>query len=159
MKKSIYLSILIAIISSIFVSFTLANPFHEKKESNPPSQTLGTFSYQKENVYKDSTDEYDPSLESGSELSDNNVFVTNYEILYDFLTMEAAGKLSSCVAEYLNAHGYGGYHELTIQKETLIIEETYPRFVCSIDDSNKYLEIRYRSDLHQFEFDLLDYIY
>ncbi len=154
-RKNIYLLIFLSVIICVSVLFFLANPF-KKEALEYNGHKLGTFSYEKAGDYIDFTDEYDPSLETGSELDDNNAFVTNYNLLYDFLSIEAAGRLSPCVASFLNEHGYGGYHELTIQKDTIIADESYPRFVCEIDETGKYLEIRYRSDLREFEFNFLD---
>lgn len=139
--------------------FVLANPFKDKTTENGSVEELGSFSFEEVMEFEDTTDEYDPSLEPGSELAVNNVYFTNYEILYDFLTMDAAGNISYYAAEFLNTRGYGGYHELTILSDTLINEATYPRFICSIDDTDKYIEIRYRTDKQEFEFNMLDKIY
>lgn len=160
MNRKIIISIMIfAVLFCFGLLYFLANPFKKQNPVNPSDLALGNFSYEEAKEYEDTTDEYDPSLEPGSELEENNVYITNYELLYDFLTMDAAGSVSYHAAIFLNAHGYGGYHELTIQKDSIIKDLTYPRFICSIDDTEKYLEVRYRTDLKEFEFDLVDKIY
>lgn len=158
-RKMIYFTMLLAVFVCFLVLYFLANPFKNQKQENLADQPLGTFSYEEVIEYEDTTDEYDPSLEPGSELAVNNVYFTNYELLYDFLTMEAAGSISYYAAEFLNIHGFGGYHELTIIKNTINREETYPRFICILDDTNKYIEVRYRTDLQKFEFNMIDKIY
>lgn len=158
-KKMIYCIMLFAVFISFLVLYFFANPFNNQKQASPANQPLGIFSYEEVAEYEDTTDEYNPSLEPGSGLADNNVYFTNYELLYDFLTMDAAGSISYYAAKFLNTHGFGGYHELTIIKSTINKEETYPRFICTLDYTDKYIEVRYRADLQEFEFNMVDKIY
>lgn len=158
-KKIFYAAMLLAVFICFLLLYFIANPFKGRIEEEPADQPLGTFSYEEIEEFEDTTDEYDPSLEPGSELAVNNVYFTNYELLYDFLALEAAGSISSHAAEFLNEHGYGGYHELTILKDTISKEDTYPRFICRLDDTEKYIEVRYRTDLKEFAFSFIDSIY
>lgn len=158
-RKTIYFIMLTGVFVCLLVLYFFANPFHSKEQKHTDNQILGNFSYEAVAEYEDLTDEYDPSLEAGSELADNNTFITNYELLYDFLTMQAAGSVTYYAAEFLNEHGYGGYHELTIIENTINNDETYPRFICILDDSDKYIEVRYRTDSQEFEFSLIDRIF
>lgn len=147
-----------AAVTGIGLLFVLTGPFGSDK--NKTQNTIGHFDYQEETgVPEDLTDRYDPSKEPGSEPDPNNVYITNYELLYDFLPVNAAGSVSIYAAEFLNKHGYGGYRELTILKDTVTSDETYPRFICTLDETDKYLEIRYRTDTKEFTFALLNEIY
>lgn len=157
-KRIFIIFLIIAVASSILTLFILANPFKRDKTSSK-DLPQGKFSFEADTEYEDTTDKYDPSLEPGSELADNNVYFTNFELLFDFLTMDAVGSISYHTADFLNAHGYGGYHELTILQETINDEITYPRFICSLDDTGKLIEIRFRADLQEFEFDIVNNIY
>lgn len=158
-NKTIFIIFLIlALASSILALLLLANPF-KKNKSESEGLPHGKFSFEADTKYEDTTDEYDPSLEPGSELADNNVYFTNYELLFDFLTVDAVGSISYHTAGFLNAHGYGGYHELTILPETINDDITYPRFMCSLDDTERIIEIRYRANLQEFEFNIVNNIY
>lgn len=157
-KKVFIIFLILAVVSSILTLLLVANPFKRDKTSSK-DLPKGKFSYKADTEYEDTTDEYDPSLEPGSELADNNTYFTNFELLFDFLTMDAAGSISYHTADFLNAHGYGGYHELTILPETINSDITYPRFICSLDDTDKLIEIRYRADLQVFEFNIVNNIY
>lgn len=148
-----------AVIIFIAILVMISNPF-SGSHSKDPEKELGNFVYTPENAeYEDQTDQYNSSMEAGSELDPNNVYVTNFEKLYDFLPINAASSVSVYAAEFLNEHGYGGYHELTILEDTISSDESYPRFLCVIDDTEKYLEIRYRTDTKEFTFSLTDAIY
>lgn len=157
-KKIFIIFLIIALLSSVLTLLLLASPF-KKGKTDSKDLPQGTFTFEANTEYEDTTDEYDPSLEQGSELADNNVYFTNYELLFDFLTVDAVGSISYHTADFLNAHGYGGYHELTILQETINDDITYPRFLCSLDDTEKLIEVRFRADLKEFEFSIINNIY
>ncbi len=155
-KKVILIMVFVSVFSVGLLLF-LTRPGTDKENAD---KTIGTFTYTKpEEPQEDLTDQYEPSKEPGSELDPNNVDIVNYELLYDILPVNAVGSISIHTAEFLNEHGYGGYHELTILKDTISSDKTYPRFLCSLDDTEKYLEIRYRVDTKEFTFAILDTVY
>lgn len=156
-RKKIVLIMVSVSIFCIGLLFFLTRPPGKKDGNENPK---GKFTYtESEETPEDLTEQYDPSTEPGSELDANNVYITNYELLYDFLPVSAAGSVSIYAAGFLNEHGYGGYHELTILKNTISPDVSYPRFLCSVDDTDKFLEIRYRTDTEEFSFNLTDDIY
>lgn len=157
-KKIFTIFLILALITSILTLLLLASPF-KKSKTDSKDLPQGKFSFEADTEYEDTTDEYDPSLEPGSELADNNVYFTNFELLFDFLTVDAVGSISYHTAEFLNSHGYGGYHELTILQETINNDITYPRFLCILDDTDKLIEIRFRADQQKFEFSIINNIY
>lgn len=158
-KKKTIAIMATAVVFCIAMLFIASKPFLNRPTADSDIE-LGNFDYKPAaEEYQDQTDQYDPSMEAGSELDSNNVYITNYEILYDFLPINAAGSVSVYAAEFLNDHGYGGYHELTVLEDTISSDKSYPRFLCIIDDTEKYLEIRYRSDAKEFSFALTNTIY
>lgn len=86
----------------------------------------------------------------------SRVFITNLNLITDILTLQALSDISGAAGEYLNSHGYSGYHELTIIQDTIIADKYYPKFTCEIKDiPDKKLEIRYNLEKYEFEFQLL----
>lgn len=102
------------------------------------------------------TDEYIATPDDELEYNTYYVGFTNLSLVYDYLTLEATAQISDAAAKYLNDHGYGDIHELTVIEDSIIQDKAYPKFECQmtgVDD--KVLEIRYDLAKMEFEFQLL----
>lgn len=81
---------------------------------------------------------------------------TNLELVYEYLTIDATSRISDEAAEYLNDHGYGECHSLTIIESSIIKDKAYPKFNCTLEGiEDKILEIRYNLEKGEYEFQFI----
>lgn len=85
------------------------------------------------------------------------IYITNLDLVYDLLTIQALQDIESETYDFLNAHGYGESHELTIIEDSIIWEKSYPCFEAKIEGiEGKVIEIRYDLRNQEFEFQFLE---
>lgn len=152
-KKSIILIALIAVIACVGVMVLVLNI--NIKRGNEDNSSIGNFNAPETDVEVDSFpgDDYVATEDDEIEYKDYYVTFTNLNVVYEYLTLEATSNICDDTAAYLNEHGYGHVHSLTILEHTVVKEKAYPMFVCSLEGiSDKQLEIRYSLEDMQFEY-------
>lgn len=100
-------------------------------------------------------DDYTGAFDDGFIAEEYYVGFTNLNTVYDLLTLQALSEISSEAAGYLNEHGFGDVHSLTIIESSIVYDRSYPYFLCRLENVNHIcLEIRYDIESMQFAFDL-----
>lgn len=149
-KKTFYFTLTMALL--VFIAllsfFSLSNRKNEK--DNKISDELGSITV--EPKLENATDDYEGDADYNLEVKDYYVGFTNLYVVYDLLTLEAISNLPDDVAEFLNTHGYGDIHTLTVIEDSIVFDKAYPYFICSMEGiDNYFVEVRFDVSKGAFE--------
>lgn len=138
----------------LFSEYEIA-PTHQETEASEISSELGSINL--DSLLDNSVDDYEGDADYDLEIKDYYVGFTNLDTVHDLLPLEAISDLSDDLAEFLNIHGYGDVHTLTVKEDSIVYDRSYPYFICTMDDiDNSFVEIRYDISKNEFEFSIVN---
>lgn len=72
----------------------------------------------------------------------------------DIFTIAALESMPQAIRDYLDSHGYADVFNLTIIEDSIVADRGYPMFQCTMEDTDKILEVRYELAKKEFEFSI-----
>lgn len=155
-KKNILLSIFVLLVCIIFLVigiFVIYKPkFYIGETPKVEGETeLGELHY--EEAEEDELPTYSEEEADPTEFVPviNLIGVYDYNFT-DIFTIAALEQMPQAIRDYLDAHGYADVYNLTIIGDSIVAERGYPMFQCTMEETDKILEVRYELAKKEFEF-------
>lgn len=96
----------------------------------------------------------DTAEQMDDDTSSDEINLIGYYDIVDLFTISALDQMYPEIRTYLNQHGYADAFNLTIIESSIESNRGYPRFICQVEDTNAYLEVRYDISKKQYEFQI-----
>ena len=153
-KKAFILTLIMGIATfALLLSYFILLERKDSKRKEKSSE-LGEITIEEQEVSNE--DNYEGDADYEIDVKEYYVGFTNLNLVYDVLTLDAISALPDDAALFLNQHGYGDVHSLTIIEESIVLDPSYPYFVCTLDGiSGAELEVRYDLSKATYEFAII----
>ena len=100
-----------------------------------------------------------PTEGDGDDVIDEkmHVEITNINLVFDLLTLEAIEDLQSNLSDWIDENGFAdeGLIEFTIDKDSIVYDRSYPYFVLKMNNYDKKIKVRYHLDRYEYEFEFM----
>lgn len=96
----------------------------------------------------------DGAEDMNDNLTVDDINLIGYYDIVDLFTVSALDRMYPEIRNYLDLHGYADAFNLTIDEDSIISDRGYPRFLCQIENTESYLEVRYDISKGLYEFQI-----
>lgn len=153
MKKNLKIILYLIGCITLFLSgiYFIFGGFTAQQPSEKKSRGHGKLLIKDETV----VDQPDTAEDMDDELTVDDINLIGYYDIADLFTVSALDRMYPEIRSFLDLHGYANAFNLMIDEDSIISDRGYPRFLCQIENSDSYLEVRYDISKGLYEFQIM----